>query len=118
MKNRQGAGTVTVELEVQEGGVGGESAEMETEAAKIQFGEVNRAKRRVRGSQTRLAAAVELVILGRGEGDKDVVADKLKVVSPQLLEAVKSTEGVVDKNDTEQSPKKNGAEGLDVVNMR
>ena len=45
MKNRQGAGTVTVELEVQEGGVGGESAEMETEAAKIQFGEVNRAKR-------------------------------------------------------------------------
>ena len=45
VKNRQGAGTVTVELEVQEGGVGGESAEMETEAAKIQFGEVNRAKR-------------------------------------------------------------------------
>ena len=76
---------------------------MEAETAEIELGEADRAVRRRRCNQTRLAATVELIIFGRREGDQNVIADKFKMASPELPEAVEAAEGVIDKNDSEQS---------------
>ena len=46
---------------------------------------------------------MELVIFGRREGDQNVIADKFKMGRPELPEAVEAAEGVIDKNDSEQS---------------
>ena len=37
------------------------------------------------------------------EGNQNVIADKFKMVSSELPEAVEAAEGVIYKNDTEQS---------------
>ena len=103
VKDGEGAGTVAVQLEVEEGRIGGESAKVEAETAEIELCEADRAVRGRRCGQTRLAATVELVILGRREGNQNVIADKFKMVSSELPEAVEAAEGVIDKNDSEQS---------------
>ena len=84
----ESAGMIAAQLEVEEGRIGGESAKVEAERAEIELCEADRGVRGRRRGQTRLAATVELVILGRREGNQNVIANKFKMVSSELPEAV------------------------------
>ncbi len=93
--NRQDAGGLPPDAEVDKRLVPCGEAEVEAEALEIQPGYVHRAEIRTGGYQAGEPAQVELVVLRGGEGDDDVVPRGLKVAGPELPEAGEPAQGVI-----------------------